>query len=99
MDALQVRAAAAADLAREGLLDGALALSYVLWPSEAVEAASEVVAAEGGVRTWTDAHRQEARRLQAEGLSWSQVAERVCGDKRFKSTVQGWLRAARYAEP
>jgi len=43
-------------------------------------------------RKWTDEHRAEARRLQAEGLSWSQVAERVCGDKRFKSTVQLWLR-------
>jgi hypothetical protein len=25
------------------------------------------------------------------GVAWAQVAERVCGDKRFKSTVQGWL--------
>ena len=50
MDALEVRAAAAADLARKGLLDGALALSYVLFPTEAVEAASEAVAAEGAVR-------------------------------------------------
>ena len=94
MDALQVRAAAAHDLVRKGLLDGALALSYVLWPTEAVEAASELVAADGGVRTWTDAHRQEARRLQAEGVSWASIAEQVCGDKRFKSTVQGWLRVA-----
>jgi hypothetical protein len=35
-------------------------------------------------RTWTDTHREEARRLQAQGLSWSQIAERVCGDKRYK---------------
>ena len=42
-------------------------------------------------RTWTDAHREQARRLQAEGVSWAQIAERVCGDKRYKSTVQGWL--------
>ena len=47
---------------------------------------------EGSSRTWTDAHREEARRLQAEGLSWAQVAERVCGDKRFKQTVGLWLR-------
>ena len=40
-------------------------------------------------RAWTDAHREEARRLQAEGLSWAQVAEQVCGDRRFKSTVAG----------
>ena len=45
-------------------------------------------------RTWTDAHREEARRLQAEGLSWSAIAEQVCGDRRYKSTVQGWLRPA-----
>jgi len=30
----------------------------------------------------------------ATGLSWARIAEEVCGDKRFKSTVQGWLRAA-----
>ena len=32
---------------------------------------------------------------QAEGVSWAQIAERVCGEARFKSTVQGWLRAGR----
>ena len=47
MDGLEVRAAAAVVLARTGLLDGAIALSYVLWPTEAVEAAAEAVAAEG----------------------------------------------------
>jgi hypothetical protein len=34
-------------------------------------------------RAWTDADRAEARRLHAEGLSWSQIALRVCGDRRF----------------
>ena len=47
---------------------------------------------ERDARTWTDAHREEARRLQAEGLSWSAIAERVCGDKRYKPTVGTWLR-------
>jgi hypothetical protein len=47
---------------------------------------------EDKARTWTDADRVEARRLWVEGLSWSQIAERVCGDKRYKSTVQVWLR-------
>jgi hypothetical protein len=41
---------------------------------------------------WTDADRAEARRLQGEGLSWSQIAERVCGDQRYKPTVGTWLR-------
>ena len=45
-------------------------------------------------RTWTHAHWEEARRLQPEGMSWASIAEQVCGDRRYKSTVQGWLRAA-----
>jgi hypothetical protein len=44
-------------------------------------------------RKWSDGHREQARRLQAGGgLSHSQIALEVCGDKRFKSTVQLWLR-------
>ena len=39
MDGLEVRAQAAVDLARQGLLDGELALSYVLFPTEAIVAA------------------------------------------------------------
>jgi hypothetical protein len=42
---------------------------------------------------WTNEHREEARRLQAEGLSWSEIALRVCGSRDRKSTVQLWLRA------
>jgi len=91
VDALEIRVAAAHELVDKGLLDGMLALSYVIFPSEAVQTASETCAAQGGHRGWTAEHRREARRLQAEGLSWAQIAERVCGDKRFKSTVQGWL--------
>ncbi len=45
-------------------------------------------------RTWTDEHRAAARRLHAEtSLSWAQIAEEVCGDKRYKSTVGVWLRS------
>jgi hypothetical protein len=61
-------------------------------PAEAATVHRHVGQVARAARTWTDAHRQEARRLQAEGLSWAQIAERVCGDKRYKSTVQTWLR-------
>ena len=60
-------------------------------PEEAATVHRHVGRVETVARTWTDAHREEARQLQAEGVSWAQIAERVCGDKRFKSTVQGWL--------
>jgi hypothetical protein len=50
------------------------------------------VGVERVARMWTDADREEARRLQGEGLSWSQIAERVCGDQRYKPTVGTWLR-------
>ncbi len=63
-------------------------------PEEAATVRRHVGPVERAASIWTEAHREEARRLQAEGLSWAQVAERVCGDKRFKSTVQRWLRAA-----
>ena len=61
-------------------------------PEEAATVHRHVGRLETEARVWTDAHREEARRLQAEGLSWSQIAERVCGEARYKSTVQGWLR-------
>jgi hypothetical protein len=63
-------------------------------PEEATAVHRHVGQVERVARTWTDAHREEARRLQAQGLSWSQIAERVCGEARYKTTVQGWLRAA-----
>jgi hypothetical protein len=44
-----------------------------------------------GRREWTDADRERARALQAEGLSQSQIALEVCGDRKFRSTVQVWL--------
>jgi hypothetical protein len=55
------------------------------------------VGVERVARTWTDADREEARRLQGEGLSWAQIAERVCGDTRYKPTVGTWLRQATVA--
>jgi hypothetical protein len=64
-------------------------------PEEAATVHRHVGRVETAARTWTDAHRGEARRLHAEGLSWSQIAERVCGAARYKSTVGCWLRAAR----
>jgi hypothetical protein len=61
-------------------------------PDEAATVHRHVGRVERGARAWTDAHREEARRLQAEGVSWSAIAERVCGDARYKSTVGTWLR-------
>jgi hypothetical protein len=53
----------------------------------------------GSEREWLEAQREEARRLQAEGLlPQAQLAERVCGDRRFRSTVAWWLRQATVAE-
>jgi hypothetical protein len=43
-------------------------------------------------RKWTEAHREEARQLQLEGVSWSSIAEQVCGNKRYKATVGLWLK-------
>ena len=45
-------------------------------------------------RPWTDDDREQARRLQMERLSQAKIAERVCGDRKFRSTVQMWLRQA-----
>jgi hypothetical protein len=61
-------------------------------PDEQVEALRRVGQVERVANAWTDEHREEAHRLQAEGLSWSQIAEQVCGARRYKSTVQTWLR-------
>jgi hypothetical protein len=62
-------------------------------PEQAQDALRRVGSVRGSANTWTDERRAEARRLWAEEqLSWSQIAERVCGDKRYKSTVQVWLR-------
>jgi hypothetical protein len=90
LDGLEIRAAAAVDLARTGLLDGAIALSYVLWPTEAVEAASEAVAAEGAVRgRHSERTRLRALELVDAGCSWAE-ARRLVGVP--KTTVQTWIK-------
>ena len=63
-------------------------------PEEAATVHRHVGRVETVARAWTDVHREQARRLQAEGLSWAQIAEQVCGDKRYKPTVGTWLRVA-----
>jgi hypothetical protein len=90
VDALEVRAAAAVDLARKGLLDGELALSFVLWPTPAIVAASEQAAAEG-VRRGYHSERTKARALELvdAGYSWAQAA-RLVGVP--KGTVGTWVR-------
>ena len=65
MDALEVRAQAAVALARKGLLDGAVALSFVVWPTPEVEAASEAVAAEGARRIATSDPMDENQSMSA----------------------------------
>jgi hypothetical protein len=65
-------------------------------PEEAATVHRHVGRVERVAHAWTDVHREDARRLQAEGLSWSAIAELVCGDRRFKSTVQGWLPSERH---
>jgi hypothetical protein len=95
MDALQVRVAAAHELVDKGLLDGMLALSYVIFPSEAVEAASALVAAEGGVgRRCSDATRLRALELVDAGMSWAQAAREVGV---AKTTVGTWIRKRKLA--
>jgi hypothetical protein len=90
LDGLEVRTAAAHDLARRGLLDGALALSYVLFPTEAVEAASEAVAAEGAVRgRHSERTRLRALELVDAGATWAEAA-RLVGVP--KQTVGTWVR-------
>ena len=80
---------AAHDLVDKGLMDGMLALSYVIFPSEAVEAASTAVAAEGGRKTWTDEQRLRALELVDAGWSWAAAAREVGV---AKTTVQGWVK-------
>jgi hypothetical protein len=100
LDGLEIRAAAAVDLARTGLLDGALALSYVLWPTEAVEAASAVVAAEmaaeGGMRRGQHCARTRLRALELvdAGWSWAHAARAVSVPK---TTLGSWVRKRQLA--
>jgi hypothetical protein len=89
-EALRLRSKVALELVHAGQLDGAVALSLVIWPSDELEAWSREV----GTRVrWTDAHKRRARELAEQGvLSWSEIAVVVCGSARFKATVATWLR-------
>jgi hypothetical protein len=52
---------------------------------------------EQAARTWTDEHREQARQLRAQGMSYAQIAEAVCGDRRCRQTVAAWTRQAAVA--
>ena len=90
MDALRIREAAAIDLARKGLIDGALALSFIVWPTEAVEAASEAVAAEGAVRGRTARGRGCGRSSSSMPAVRGREAARLVGVP--KGTLGTWVR-------
>ena len=78
-----------------GLLDGEIALSYVLWPTPAVEAASEAVAASGGLRREHSAStRARALELVDAGATWAEAA-RLVGVP--KQTLGMWVRKRRRA--
>jgi hypothetical protein len=47
---------------------------------------------------WTLSHREQAVSLHAMGMSRAKIAEAVCGDRRFGSTVAEWLRQAAVAD-
>ena len=89
VDAFEVRAEAAADLARKGLIDGMLALSYVVWPSVEVEAASDVVAVSGGRRRYSDAQRLRALELVDGGFRGRRPAVRLACRRRRCGT---WIK-------
>ena len=93
MDALQIRAQAAHSLVGRGLIDGETALVSIVWPSEAVEAASEAVAAEGAVRgRHSERTRLRTLELVDAGCSWGQAAHLVNVPKQ---TLATWIRKRR----
>jgi hypothetical protein len=93
VDALQIRAAAAHELMAAGSVDGEVALLYVIFPTEDVEAASNAVAASvRGRRMYTGQHRRRARALVDAGHSWTQAA---CEVGVSKATVGKWIRQRR----
>jgi len=89
-DPFGVRLQAARDLVDAGLLDGELALSYVLFPSEAIDAAATMVAATGGRRHgYSDEQKRRALDLVDAGWSWAQAGREVGV---AKTTVGTWIR-------
>jgi len=98
LNALQLRSAAAIELVTYRVMDPEVALSYVVWPSEKLRRLTDAAQTEKGSR-WTREHREEARRLAAQGLSQREIARYVCGDVRQRATVQGWTRNPSCREP
>ena len=93
MDALQIRAAAAHELMAAGSLDGEVALLYVIFPTEDVEAASNALAASiKGRRTYKGEHRRRALALVDAGYSWARAGHEVGASK---ATVGKWLKKRR----
>jgi hypothetical protein len=89
VDALRVRASAAIDLVKQGLLDSDLALAHVVWPTPDVQVASDTVAAEGGRRCTPSEAQVRALELVDSGWSWAEAAREVGV---AKGTVGGWIR-------
>jgi hypothetical protein len=68
-------------------------LSYVIFPTLNIEAASETRA---GLRSkWTEDHKLLAFELADAGLTQREITIQVCGWADRRSTVQGWLRERR----
>ena len=84
---LQVRAAAARALIAAGELEPAAALSYVIWPSMAVAAASTQ-------RGGNAERRERALALVDAGVSWAEAAACVGVTK---ASIGDWLRTTRTA--
>jgi hypothetical protein len=65
-------------------------LSYVIFPTPEMEAASKTRA---GLRSrWTENHKRLAFELADAGITQREIALRVCGEARYRTTVQMWLR-------
>ena len=79
------------------MIDPAIALSYVLWPTETVEDASEAVAAKGVVRgRHCERTRLRPLELVDAGYSWADAGREVDVPK---TTVGTWVRKRQHAGP
>ena len=87
-DAFDVRLRAARKLVDAREVDGALALSYVLGTSEAVESVSATVAALGPQQVGA-MRKQRGLELIDQGYSWAQAARAVGV---AKQTVGDWVK-------
>jgi hypothetical protein len=96
---LQIRHLAALELVRDGVLAGDLALSYVIFPSDTVLAASESTETNWsatGRLEFPPEVRAKAVALVEDGHSWSKAGQAVGASTQ---SVGLWVRAARTAEP